>query len=79
MYVIYSKPNCIFCERAKQTLVEENYEHKIKILGVHFEVADLYEIAPRTHKTFPVITKNGEYVGGYQELLIDIEKGVTEL
>ena len=79
MYTIYSKLDCIFCERAKQKLVEENYEHKIKVLGVHFEVEDLYEIAPRTHKTFPVITKDGEYVGGYHELLIDIEKGVTDL
>lgn len=79
MYIIYSKPNCTFCERAKQLLVDENYEHKIKVLGVHFEVEDLYEIAPRSHRTFPVVTKQGTYIGGYQELVIDCEKGITEL
>ncbi len=79
MYEIYSKNDCSFCEKAKQLLVTEGYEHDVKILGIHFEVEDLYEIAPRSHRTFPVVTKHGTYLGGYQELVIDCEKGITEL
>lgn len=79
MYEIYSKINCSYCEKAKQLLVQEGYEHKVKILGVHFEVADLYKVAPNSHRTFPMITKHGEYLGGYSELVVDVEKGVTEL
>lgn len=79
MYCIYSKINCPNCDRAKQVLVQEGCEHQVQILGVHFEVKDLYEFAPISHRSFPVITKHGEYLGGISELLVDVEKGVTEL
>lgn len=80
MYVVYSKTNCNFCTKAKQLLQDENYEHVIKMLGIDFDILQLYEVAPRSHRTFPMITKlvDGveEYVGGYKELTIAIEKGI---
>lgn len=74
MYEIYSKIDCSNCDKAKQALVQEGYEHKVRILGVHFTIEDLYQIAPRSIRSFPVIFKSGEFVGGLKELLIDIEK-----
>ena len=79
MYEIYSKIDCSNCDKAKQALVQEGYEHKVRVLGVHFTIEDLYQIAPLSHRSFPMVTKQGTYLGGVEELLIDLEKGVTEL
>lgn len=74
MYEIYSKIDCPNCDKAKRLLTDGNFENRVKILGVHFTVEDLYQIAPRSIRSFPVIFKSGEFVGGLKELLIDIEK-----
>lgn len=74
MYEIYSKVECSNCDIAKKLLVDGNYEHRVKIVGVHFTVEDLYQIAPRSHRSFPMLTKHGEYLGGLKELQIDLEK-----
>ena len=79
MYVVYSKNSCTSCETAKLLLQNENYEHVVKMLGVDFDILQLYSVAPKNHKSFPCITKleNGveEYIGGLAELRISIEKG----
>lgn len=79
MYVVYSKNSCASCETAKLLLEAENYEHVVKMLGVDFDILQLYSVIPRAHRSFPAITKleNGveEYVGGLAELIIAIEKG----
>ena len=80
MYVIYSKSNCNSCEKAKQLLQENNYEHVIKMLNVDFNILELYEVVPRNVRSFPCVTKLAdgveEYIGGYYELVTDIEKGL---
>lgn len=79
MYVVYSKTSCNSCETAKQLLINENYEHTVKMLGVDFDILQLYEVVPRNVRSFPCITKleNGveEYIGGLLELKVSIEKG----
>lgn len=79
MYVIYSKTDCSSCTQAKLLLETENYEHVIKMLGVDFNILELYEVVPRNVRAFPCITKleNGieEYIGGLEDLRISIEKG----
>lgn len=81
MYVVYSKNSCSSCEKAKLLLETENYEHVVKMLNVDFNIIDLYAVAPRNHKSFPMISKleNGveEYIGGLRELEICIEKGLS--
>lgn len=78
-YIVYSKNECNSCTQAKLLLETENYEHVIKMLGIDFDILQLYSVAPRNHKSFPCITKleNGveEYIGGLAELRISIEKG----
>lgn len=79
-YIVYSKSQCSACEQAKLLLETENYEHVVKLLNVDFNILDLYAVAPKSHRSFPCITKleNGveEYVGGLAELIIAIEKGL---
>lgn len=81
MYVIYSKTDCSSCTQAKLLLETENYEHVVKMLNVDFNILDLYAVAPKSHRSFPCITKleNGveEYIGGLRELQICIEKGLS--
>lgn len=79
-YIVYSKSECSSCIKAKQLLQNENYEHVIKMLNVDFDILELYEVVPRNVRSFPAITKlvDGveEYVGGYAELVVAIEKGI---
>lgn len=79
-YVVYSKSECNACQTAKLLLETENYEHVVKMLGVDFDILQLYSVVPRNIRSFPAITKleNGveEYIGGLRELQIAIEKGL---
>lgn len=78
-YIVYSKNECSSCTQAKLLLEIENYEHVVKMLGVDFDILQLYSVVPRNIRSFPAITKleNGveEYIGGLAELRISIEKG----
>lgn len=80
MYIVYSKNSCSSCDQAKLLLESNNYEHIVKLLNQDFNILDLYAVAPKSHKSFPCVTKleNGveEYVGGLRELEVCIEKGL---
>ena len=79
-FIVYSKSECNSCTQAKLLLETENYEHVVKMLGVDFDILQLYSVVPRNVRAFPCITKleNGveEYIGGLAELSIAIEKGL---
>ncbi len=67
-YTIFGKTNCPSCKQAKQLLESKELEFEYKQLGTDFELLEMYEIAPRTHKAFPMIAKDGKYLGGLPEL-----------
>lgn len=65
--VIYGKDDCPYCEMAKEEFL---------MRGIQFEFVDLKEIKKsaaevtgRDVKTVPQIYYNGNYVGGYEELM----------
>ena len=62
---IYSKPNCVFCDKAKITL--QKYNPKILMLDVDYKRNDFFNKFPNA-KTFPQIIINNEHVGGYHDL-----------
>ncbi|MDC0625508.1 glutaredoxin [Alphaproteobacteria bacterium] len=62
---IYSKTNCIFCDKAKMRLVNEN--PKIHMLDQDYTREDFFKKFPNA-RTFPQIIINGESIGGYHEL-----------
>ena len=68
---IYSKINCVFCDKAKMRL--QQYNPKIQILDKDYNKEDFFKKFPNA-KTFPQIIINGENVGGYYELKIWLEK-----
>ena len=67
MYTIYSKPNCSFCLQAKQLLTMDKLEFEYKQLGTHYSLQEFMELFPNA-RTFPMIVKYGEVIGGYNDL-----------
>ena len=73
---IYGKVNCKSCDEAKQLCVNKSVEYEYKQMGKDFELLEMYFIAPRNHKSFPMITilvkydgvEMEEYIGGLTEL-----------
>jgi glutaredoxin len=62
---IYSKTNCVFCDKAKIKLQKHN--PKIQILDKDFSRDSFFKKFPNA-KTFPQIIINKKHVGGYAEL-----------
>ena len=71
-YIVYSKENCPSCVEAKTLLESKGIPFEVKTLGVDFGLLDMYKIAPKNHRTFPMIStiEDGEevYVGGNVKL-----------
>lgn len=67
MIVVYSKDNCVFCDKARALLklkAKEFVEYK---LGKDFDRDTLLEMFPDA-RTFPVITLDKQFIGGYTDL-----------
>jgi len=62
---IFSKTNCIFCEKTK--IVLQKYNPKVKILDKDFNREEFFKKFPNA-RTFPQIIINKEHIGGYEEL-----------
>ena len=69
---IYSKDNCVFCDKAIKLAQQFQYgecglqEITVKTLGVDFEMEDMMRIFP-TARTFPQIVVDGKNIGGYTD------------
>tara|TARA_R100001443_G_scaffold100998_1_gene108577 strand:+ start:958 stop:1200 length:243 start_codon:yes stop_codon:yes gene_type:complete len=69
---IYSKDNCVFCDKAIKLAQQFQYGEcglqkiTVKKLGVDFDMQNLLEKFP-TARTFPQIVIDGENIGGYTE------------
>ena len=68
---IYSKTNCVFCDKAKIKLQKHN--PKIHMLDKDFSRDDFFKKFPNA-RTFPQIIIDKQHVGGYSELKKWLEK-----
>lgn len=68
---IYSKVNCVFCDKAKMRLKKHN--PKIHMLDTDYTREDFFRKFPNA-KTFPQIIIDNNNVGGYAELKVYLEK-----
>lgn len=71
--VVYSKPNCPYCVRAKHLLQNYSIPFTEKVVGVDVTREELLEAAPNA-RTVPQIIINGEVIGGYEQLSTYIEE-----
>ena len=65
--VVWSKPACPYCEKAKSLLKSKGIEYEEKNIAEGHKIQDLLELVPNA-RTMPQIWLNEEYVGGYFEL-----------
>ena len=63
---IYSKPQCPYCDMAKNLAEQKGYDLTYKMLDEDFDREVLMETFPGA-RTFPQIIVDGEKIGGYQE------------
>ena len=72
-YTVYSKRNCSYCVRAIELLESKGLTHDVKKID---EDQNLFlELRQRepSMRTIPVIFRNEQLVGGYQDLLQYLE------
>jgi glutaredoxin len=67
MIMIWGKPQCPFCDKAKRLLDSREIAYEYKQLGVDFEREDVLAEFPEA-RTFPQIVINGLKIGGYEQL-----------
>jgi glutaredoxin len=79
-YTIYSKSRCPFCRKAKVLLEEEPYT----IIDCDQYLADdttkqdflqfIENLINKEYRTFPMIFKDGQFIGGFNETKIYYDK-----
>ena len=76
---IYSKPNCIYCDKSKALLKGLDLPYEEKMFGKDFKsVEELYEAVGKQVRTMPQIKIYGVLVGGYNQLVEHMaDKGLT--
>lgn len=65
--VIYTRPECKFCNNAKSLLNSKNIMFSEQKLGEDFTRDFLKENYPSA-MTYPVVVVDGFHIGGYEEL-----------
>jgi glutaredoxin len=66
MILIYGKPMCPFCDRAKSLCEQRGFAYEYKSLGTDYTKEELLETFPGA-RTVPQIVVNGNKVGGYEQ------------
>tara|TARA_B100000085_G_C18147874_1_gene352134 strand:- start:200 stop:460 length:261 start_codon:yes stop_codon:yes gene_type:complete len=65
--IVWSKPSCAFCEKAKSLLKMKGIEYEEKNIADGHKIQDLLEMVPNA-RTMPQIWLDEEHIGGYYEL-----------
>ncbi|MDC0072954.1 glutaredoxin [Gammaproteobacteria bacterium] len=73
MIEIWSKPQCVFCDKAVQLCQMKELEFKKYMIDVDYSREDLMDKFPNA-RTFPQITMDNVYIGGYTELEAHLNK-----
>ena len=74
---IYSKSNCVYCDKAKAMLKNLGLTYEEKMFGKDFNTPEeLYEAVGKQVRTMPQIDIDGKLIGGYNQLVeYFMEKG----
>ena len=74
MIVVYSKDQCIFCDKAIALLKVKAKEHIVYKLGKDFDRDTILEMFPDA-RSFPIIVLDKKFIGGYNDLEKLLEEG----
>jgi glutaredoxin len=78
--VIYSKPECSFCEKSKEYLKKGNHDFTVididpKKPGYTIDRDALFY--KYNHKSFPLILINDKFIGGYTQLISVVQPKIS--
>jgi glutaredoxin len=79
-YTIYSKSRCPFCTKAKALLQDEPYtiidcDQYLTDENIKQQFLQFIEILiNKQYRTFPMIFKDGEFIGGFTETKVYYDK-----
>ena len=65
---VYSKPSCVFCDKAKALLTRLGHEYEEKMVTKDLSLQELFEALGKQVRTIPQIVIDGKHIGGYNEL-----------
>ena len=65
--VVWSKPDCPYCDMAKKLLEQKGYEVEERKLGFGWNREQLFEAVPNV-KSVPQIFLDEKHVGGYDDV-----------
>ena len=72
-YTIYTKSGCSYCDKVKFLLKNEYHEPLIINCDMYLLedrsgfLSFIKGLAKKEHNTFPIVFKNGVYIGGYEQ------------
>ena len=68
--VIYSKPNCIYCDKSKALVKGLGLTYEEKMFGKDFNSPEeLYEAVGKKVRTMPQVMIDNQLIGGYNQLV----------
>lgn len=81
-FVIYSKSKCSFCVKVKQLLNDNNItfediscdEYLLNDVNKELFLSFIKDQAKREYRTFPMVFYDGQFVGGYTDTELFINK-----
>lgn len=65
--IVWSKPQCTYCEQAKTLLKTKGIPFEERKIGEGWSKEQLFEVAPSA-RSVPQIFLDSEYIGGYDQL-----------
>ena len=75
--IVYSKPMCPSCVKAKALLDRMNIKYSVKEIGKDIQPQELFDLFESkglpVPRTAPQVFLNGNHVGGYEQLVAYIE------
>ena len=66
--IVYSKPSCVYCDKAKSLLKRLGYEYEEKVVTKDLSLEQLFEALGKQVRTIPQIVIDEKHIGGYNEL-----------
>lgn len=72
MIIVYGKPNCSFCTKAKNVLDQRDLKYEYKDVSLVQNMTELKEAYPLA-KSVPQIWIGDKHIGGYNQLVSYLE------
>ena len=66
--IVYSKPSCVYCDKAKSLLKRLGYEYEEKVVTKDLSLQELFEALGKPVRTITPIVIDETHIGGYNEL-----------